>query len=108
MRRTRALGYSVVVAVAVFVALALPTLRSMFGPAVVLAVYAAVAVVAGGVTYATVPKLAAWLHRDVEQSGSSVADGAADDEADDGAGEADDEADDPLVEEEIERLREQA
>lgn len=51
MSRTRALGYGALVAVVVFYYLAVPTLRDLVGPAVVLPAYVAVAVLAGVVTY---------------------------------------------------------
>jgi hypothetical protein len=52
MSRLRALGYSGAVALAVFVYLALPTLRELYGPVVNLPVYALLALVAGGATWA--------------------------------------------------------
>lgn len=51
MTRLRALGYAALVTVVVFYYLAVPTLRDLFGPEVVLPAYAAVAVLAGAVTY---------------------------------------------------------
>jgi hypothetical protein len=51
MRRLRALGYSLFVAAAVFIYLALPTLREMYGQVVDLPVYAFVALTAGGLTW---------------------------------------------------------
>lgn len=52
MGRLRALGYSVAVSLAVFVYLALPTLREVYGPVVNIPIYALVALVAGGATWA--------------------------------------------------------
>jgi len=52
MDRLRALGYSGAVSLAVFVYLALPTLRELYGPVVNLPVYALLAVVAGAATWA--------------------------------------------------------
>lgn len=52
MGRLRALGYSGAVSLAVFVYLALPTLRELYGPVVNLPVYALIALVAGGATWA--------------------------------------------------------
>jgi hypothetical protein len=51
MRRLRALAYSGAVALAVFVYLALPTLRALYGPVVTLPVYGVVALVAGGLVW---------------------------------------------------------
>jgi hypothetical protein len=51
MRRLRALGYSVLVSLVVFVYLALPMLRSMFGPAVNLVIYGAIALLAGRIAW---------------------------------------------------------
>lgn len=59
MTRLRALGYGVLVAVVVFYWLAVPTLRDIAGPVVVLPAYAAVAVLAGAVTYRAITHLAA-------------------------------------------------
>jgi hypothetical protein len=52
MSRLRALGYSGAVSLAVFVYLGLPTLRELYGPVVNIPVYALVALVAGGATWA--------------------------------------------------------
>jgi len=52
MGRLRALGYSGAVSLAVFVYLALPTLRELYGPVVNVPIYALVAIVAGGATWA--------------------------------------------------------
>ncbi|MEF8886411.1 MAG: hypothetical protein V5A30_01300 [Haloarculaceae archaeon] len=52
MDRLRALGYSGAVSLAVFVYLALPTLRELYGPVVNLPVYVLLALVAGGATWA--------------------------------------------------------
>lgn len=52
MDRLRALGYSGAVSLAVFVYLALPTLRELYGPVVNLPVYALLALVAGAATWA--------------------------------------------------------
>jgi hypothetical protein len=52
MGRLRALGYSAAVSLAVFVYLALPTLRELYGPVVNLPVYALLALVAGAATWA--------------------------------------------------------
>lgn len=52
MGRLRALGYSGAVSLAVFVYLALPTLRELYGPVVNVPIYALVALVAGGATWA--------------------------------------------------------
>lgn len=49
--RLRALGYGALVAVVVFYYLAVPTLRELIGPAIVLPAYVAVAVLAGILTY---------------------------------------------------------
>lgn len=49
--RLRALSYGALVAVVVFYYLAVPTLRELIGPAVVLPAYVAVAVLAGILTY---------------------------------------------------------
>ncbi|MEF8853730.1 MAG: hypothetical protein V5A28_15145 [Haloarculaceae archaeon] len=51
MGRLRAFGYSVVVAGTVFLYLALPTLRTLYGPVANIPVYALVALVAGGITW---------------------------------------------------------
>jgi len=52
--RLRTLGISAAVALCVFVYLALPLLQEMFGPSVNLPVYAAIALLAGAVTWAVV------------------------------------------------------
>jgi hypothetical protein len=52
MGRLRTLGYSGAVSLAVFVYLALPTLRELYGPVVNVPIYALVALVAGGATWA--------------------------------------------------------
>lgn len=52
MSRLRALGYSGAVSLAVFVYLGLPTLRELYGPVVNIPVYALIALVAGGATWA--------------------------------------------------------
>lgn len=57
MSRLRAAGYGGVVAVVVFVYLALPTLRQLFGPIVNLPVYAGVALAAGAGTYVLVRRV---------------------------------------------------
>lgn len=54
MSRLRSFLAAVGVAAAVFTYLALPILREWYGPAVDLVVYAGIALVAGGVTYAVV------------------------------------------------------
>lgn len=54
MSRLRSVLAAAGVAVAVFTYLALPILREWYGPAVDLVVYAGIALVAGGVTYAVV------------------------------------------------------
>lgn len=54
MSRLRTLGISAAVTLAVFVYLALPLLREMIGPVVNLPVYAGIALLAGGVTWAVV------------------------------------------------------
>jgi len=97
MRRLRALGYSGAVAAAVFVYLALPTLRELYGPVVNIPVYTLVALVAGGATWAVLSERGetpdhsrnrqARLRRGVEEEG------------DDGEGTED-------VDEELARLRE--
>jgi hypothetical protein len=51
MRRLRAFGYSILITLAVFVYLALPMLRSMFGPTVNLVIYGAVALLAGRIAW---------------------------------------------------------
>jgi hypothetical protein len=51
MGRVRAFGYSVVVAGTVFLYLALPTLRTLYGPVANIPVYALVALVAGRLTW---------------------------------------------------------
>lgn len=52
--RLRKLGISAAVTLGVFVYLALPLLQEMFGPGVNLPVYAAIAVLAGAVTWSVV------------------------------------------------------
>lgn len=124
MKRHRALGYSLAVTVAVFVALAMPTLRAMFGPVAILVVYAGVALVAGGLTYSWLPRVASWLDRDVgagepaaegdaDAAESDAAEGevtgsdAADDEGADETDEAVEPEDPDVVRQEIEQLREE-
>ena len=51
MDRLRALSFSAFVALSVFMYLALPTLRELYGPAVELPVYALVALTAGRLTW---------------------------------------------------------
>jgi len=51
MNRGRALEYSIGVSVLVFVVLALPVLRELYGPVAALGAYAGVALVAGGMTW---------------------------------------------------------
>lgn len=69
--RLRALGYGALVAVIAFYYLAVPTLRDLVGPAVLLPAYAAVAALVGVVTYHVVRYL----------SRVDADDGAASDEA---------------------------
>ncbi len=51
MKRRRVFGYSATVTIVVFVGLALPVLRQIYGPVVALVAYAGVALVAGGLTW---------------------------------------------------------
>ncbi|MFC7076786.1 hypothetical protein [Haloarcula halophila] len=57
MDRRRALGYGVSVSVVVFVVLALPTLRDVYGPEAVLAAYAVVSLLAGALTWSLLSNL---------------------------------------------------
>ncbi len=69
MSRLRALAYAACVSVGVFVYLALPTLRDLFGPVANLVVYGFVALLAGVVTYGLVFRLYDVDHE--EASGST-------------------------------------
>lgn len=51
MNRRRAFGVSMSITVIVFVTLALPTLRALYGPQAVIMAYAAVSILAGGLTW---------------------------------------------------------
>ena len=57
MGRLRRLGYSIGIALMVFSYLSLPTLRQLYGPVVNIPVYAAIALLAGGVTWEILSKL---------------------------------------------------
>jgi hypothetical protein len=58
MGRLRRLVYSVTVALLVFAFLAVPVLSRLYGPVVYLPVYAFVSIVAGGVTWSLLHRLA--------------------------------------------------
>ena len=60
MARNWAAVLGLFVAAAVFLALGLPMLRELFGPAATLAAYGYIAFVAGTITYAVVRWLSAW------------------------------------------------
>ncbi len=86
------------VAIAVFLALGLPMLRDLFGPAATLAAYGYIAFVAGTLTYAVVRWLSTWRTgatptRDADPSpnGDGPADGR-----------------DPVVDAEMDQLRDEA
>jgi len=57
MSRLRRLGYSAAVGITVFALLSIPVLGQLYGPVVYLPVYALVAFVAGGVTWALLRRI---------------------------------------------------
>lgn len=57
MGRLRRSGYSIGIALTVFVYLSLPTLRQLYGPVVNIPVYAVIALLAGGITWEVLGKL---------------------------------------------------
>lgn len=57
MGRLRRSGYSIGIALTVFVYLSLPTLRQLYGPVVNIPVYAIIALLAGGITWEVLGKL---------------------------------------------------
>lgn len=57
MNRLRQIGYSVGIALIVFVYLSLPTLRQLYGPVVNIPVYATMALLAGGIAWMTLSNL---------------------------------------------------
>jgi hypothetical protein len=64
MGHIRAAAYGAGVALAVFVYLGLPMLRSLYGPEATLAAYAGIALIAGGITYSLAMRFAAWLQQE--------------------------------------------
>jgi hypothetical protein len=67
MGRLRSLGYGVAVAGLVFTYLALPMLRELYGPEVMLVVYGVLAVIAGGLAYEASQLLGGWGDTDGER-----------------------------------------
>ena len=64
MGHIRAAMYGAGVALAVFVYLGLPMLRSLYGPEATLAAYAGIALIAGGITYSLAMRFATWLQQE--------------------------------------------
>jgi hypothetical protein len=72
MRHLRAAAYGIGVAIAVFVFLGLPMLRSLYGPEAILAAYAGIALIAGGITYSLTMRLTAWLERESDGAQTEI------------------------------------
>lgn len=99
MRHIRAAAYGVGVAIAVFVYLGLPRLRELYGPEAILAAYAGIALIAGGITYSLTMRLTTWLEREQEPMRTEIIDTDSQSDGEDGHETA-------AVKQELEQLRE--
>jgi len=97
MRRLRAFAYSLLVALAVFLYLALPTLRALYGQVVELPVYALVALAAGWIVWALL----------ADSRGRTTNHGVPTDQADAEETEPDSEGAEPDVEEELATIKDE-
>jgi len=71
------------VVTAVFVYLGLPMLRSLYGPEAILAAYAGIALIAGGITYSLTMRLTAWLEREPDATRTEIVGITADSDGED-------------------------
>lgn len=83
MGHIRAAAYGAGVALAVFVYLGLPMLRSLYGPEAALAAYAGIALIAGGITYSLAMRFATWLRQEQDPTQAEGVDISTESDSDD-------------------------